>query len=136
MAEVVGTPGGRRQEREAGQPTFYERLEPFADFATVADARFMKPLDRDLIARLAKEHEVLITIEEGSIGGFGSHVLQCLAEDGLLDRGLKVRPMVLPDVFIDHDAPTRMYERAGLAAANIVKTALSALGRDALASRA
>jgi len=104
--------------------------------ATVADARFMKPLDRDLIARLAKEHEVLITIEEGSIGGFSSHVLQCLAEDGLLDRGLKVRPMVLPDVFIDHDAPARMYERAGLAAANIVKTALSALGRDALASRA
>ena len=105
--------------------------------ATVADARFMKPLDRDLIARLAKEHEVLITIEEGSIGGFGSHVLQCLAEDGLLDRGLKVRPMVLPDVFIDHDAPARMYERAGLGAANIVKTALSALGRDAsLASRA
>ncbi len=104
--------------------------------ATVADARFMKPLDRDLIARLAKEHEVLITIEEGSIGGFGSHVLQCLAEDGLLDRGLKVRPMVLPDEFIDHDAPARMYERAGLGAANIVKTALSALGRDALASRA
>jgi 1-deoxy-D-xylulose-5-phosphate synthase len=105
--------------------------------ATVADARFMKPLDRYLIARLAKEHEVLITIEEGSIGGFGSHVLQCLAEDGLLDRGLKVRPMVLPDVFIDHDAPARMYERAGLGAANIVKTALSALGRDAsLASRA
>ena len=104
--------------------------------ATVADARFMKPLDRDLIARLAKEHEVLITIEEGSIGGFGSHVLQCLAEDGLLDRGLKVRPMVLPDIFIDHDAPQRMYEQAGLAAANIVSTALSALGRDALASRA
>jgi 1-deoxy-D-xylulose-5-phosphate synthase len=104
--------------------------------ATVADARFMKPLDRDLIARLAKEHEVLVTIEEGSVGGFGSHVLHYLAEAGLLDRGLKVRTMVLPDVFIDHDAPARMYERAGLAAPDIVKTALAALGRDAVASRA
>jgi 1-deoxy-D-xylulose-5-phosphate synthase len=103
---------------------------------TVADARFMKPLDRDLIARLAKEHEVLITIEEGSVGGFGSHVLHDLAESGLLDRGLKVRTMVLPDVFIDHDAPARMYEKAGLAAPDIVRTALAALGRDALASRA
>jgi 1-deoxy-D-xylulose-5-phosphate synthase len=103
---------------------------------TVADARFMKPLDRDLIARLAKEHEVLITVEEGSVGGFGSHVLHDLAESGLLDRGLKVRTMVLPDVFIDHDAPARMYEKAGLAAPDIVRTALAALGRDALASRA
>ncbi|MDQ8698197.1 1-deoxy-D-xylulose-5-phosphate synthase [Hyphomicrobium sp. LHD-15] len=103
---------------------------------TVADARFMKPLDKDLIARLAKEHEVLVTIEEGSVGGFGSHVLQHLAETGLLDGGLKVRPMVLPDVFIEHDAPGRMYEKAGLAAPDIVRTALAALGRDALASRA
>ena len=103
---------------------------------TVADARFMKPLDRDLIARLAKEHEVLITVEEGSVGGFGSHVLQELASAGLLDRGLKVRPMVLPDTFIDHDAPARMYEAAGLAAQGIVGTALAALGRNALASRA
>ena len=103
---------------------------------TVADARFMKPLDRELIARLAKEHEVLITIEEGSIGGFGSHVLQELATSGALDRGLKVRPMVLPDVFIDHDSPARMYETAGLTAPDIVSTALAALGRDALASRA
>jgi len=103
---------------------------------TVADARFMKPLDRDLIARLAKEHEVLVTVEEGSVGGFGSHVLQYLAESGLLDRGLKVRSMVLPDEFIDHDAPARMYERAGLVGPDIVKTALAALGRDALASRA
>ena len=103
---------------------------------TVADARFMKPLDRDLIARLAKEHEVLITVEEGSVGGFGSHVLQELASAGLLDRGLKVRPMVLPDAFIDHDAPARMYEMAGLAAQGIVSTALAALGRNALASRA
>ncbi|MGE3227934.1 MAG: 1-deoxy-D-xylulose-5-phosphate synthase [Hyphomicrobium sp.] len=104
--------------------------------ATVADARFMKPLDRDLVTRLAKEHEVLVTIEEGAVGGFGSHVLQYLAAAGLLDRGLKVRTMMLPDVFIDHDAPARMYERAGLAAPDIVKTALAALGRDALASRA
>ena len=103
---------------------------------TVADARFMKPLDRELIARLAKEHEVLITIEEGSVGGFGSHVLHELAASGALDRGLKVRTMVLPDAFIDHDAPARMYEKAGLAASGIVTTALTALGRDALASRA
>ena len=104
--------------------------------ATVADARFMKPLDRDLLARLAKEHEVLVTIEEGSVGGFGSHVLQELADSGLLDRGLKVRTMMLPDEFIDHDSPARMYEKAGLAAPSIVATALAALGRDTLASRA
>jgi 1-deoxy-D-xylulose-5-phosphate synthase len=104
--------------------------------ATVADARFMKPLDRELIARLAKEHEVLITIEEGSVGGFGAHVLHELADAGLLDRGLKVRTMVLPDTFIDHDAPARMYEQAGLTAPSIVGTALTALGRDAVASRA
>jgi len=103
---------------------------------TVADARFMKPLDRDLIGRLAKEHEVLVTIEEGSIGGFGSHVLQHLADSGLLDRGLKVRTLTMPDAFIDHDAPARMYEKAGLAAPDIVRTALAALGRDAMASRA
>ncbi len=104
--------------------------------ATVADARFMKPLDKDLIRRLAQNHEVLVTVEEGSAGGFGSHVLQYLAEAGLLDRGLKVRPMVLPDEFIDHDAPNKMYERAGLTAPGIVTTVLSALGRDALASEA
>jgi 1-deoxy-D-xylulose-5-phosphate synthase len=103
---------------------------------TVADARFAKPLDRDLIHRLAKNHEVLITIEEGSIGGFGSFVLHQLANDGLLDRGLKVRPMILPDVFIDHDKPEKMYERAGLAADSIVETALNALGRAAMLSGA
>ncbi len=96
---------------------------------TVADARFMKPLDGDLVTRLAREHEVLITIEEGSIGGFGSHVLQYLALNGLLDRGLKVRPLVLPDTFIEHDAPARMYAGAGLDAAGIVAAALGALGR-------
>jgi 1-deoxy-D-xylulose-5-phosphate synthase len=77
-----------------------------------------------------------VTVEESSVGGFGSHVLQYLAEAGLLDRGLKVRPMVLPDAFIDHDAPAKMYERAGLASPGIVNTVLAALGRDALASRA
>jgi 1-deoxy-D-xylulose-5-phosphate synthase len=69
---------------------------------TVADARFAKPLDHDLIRQLARHHEVLITIEEGSVGGFGSHVLQFLAMEGLLDGGLKVRPMVMPDIFMDH----------------------------------
>jgi len=103
---------------------------------TVADARFAKPLDEDLIRRLASNHEVLITIEEGSIGGFASHVLQFLATTGLLDRGLKVRPMVLPDTFIDHDKPEKMYERAGLSAAGIVATALRALGRPVEANEA
>jgi 1-deoxy-D-xylulose-5-phosphate synthase len=96
--------------------------------ATVADARFAKPLDERLIKQLANHHEVLITIEEGSVGGFGSFVLQYLATNGLLDRGLKVRPMVLPDTFIDHDKPDRMYANAGLDAAGIVKTVLAALG--------
>ena len=98
---------------------------------TVADARFAKPLDTDLIRRLAQSHEVLITIEEGSVGGFGSFVLQYLAGAGLLDRGLKVRTMVLPDVFIDHDKPEKMYDAAGLNAPHIVATVLSTLGRDA-----
>jgi 1-deoxy-D-xylulose-5-phosphate synthase len=96
---------------------------------TVADARFTKPLDGDLVERLAREHEVLITIEEGAIGGFGSHVLHFLAERGLIDHGLKVRPMVLPDRFIDHNAPAVQYEEAGLNARAIVHTALTALGR-------
>src|SRR5438067_8164937 len=81
---------------------------------TVADARFAKPLDTDLVLRLAKEHEVLITIEGGAIGGFGAHVLQKLAENGALDAGLKVRCMVLPDLFIDQDSPAAMYAAAGL----------------------
>ncbi len=98
--------------------------------ATVADARFAKPLDTDLIRRLVQNHEVLITIEEGSVGGFGSFVLQYLAGDGLLDRGLKVRQMVLPDAFIDQDKPEKMYETARLNAPHIVATVLSTLGRD------
>jgi 1-deoxy-D-xylulose-5-phosphate synthase len=99
--------------------------------ATVADARFAKPLDTDLIRRLATNHEVLVTVEEGSVGGFGSFVLQYLANAGLLDRGLKVRQMVLPDAFIDHDKPEKMYELAGLGAPGIVATVLSTLGREA-----
>ena len=97
---------------------------------TVADARFAKPLDTDLVRRLAREHEVLITIEEGSVGGFAAHVLQDLAMAGLLDHGLKVRPMILPDRFIDHAAPARQYAQAGLDAPAIVATALAALGRQ------
>ena len=100
---------------------------------TVADARFAKPLDTDLLLRLAREHEVLLTIEEGSIGGFGSQVLQTLAEHGALDAGLKVRAMVLPDVFIDQDTPAAMYAKAGLDARGIVAKAFEALGRDAAA---
>jgi 1-deoxy-D-xylulose-5-phosphate synthase len=99
---------------------------------TVADARFAKPLDRDLIKRLAREHEVLITIEEGAVGGFAAHVLQFLASEGMLDRGLKVRPMILPDRFIDHAAPAKQYEQAGLNASQIVATALQALGMSSL----
>ena len=97
---------------------------------TVADARFTKPLDEDLIRRLASEHEVLVTVEEGAIGGFGSHVLSFLAKEGLLDGGLKVRPMTLPDRFIPHGSPQGMYEDAGLSANDIVNTALSALGSN------
>jgi len=98
---------------------------------TVADARFAKPLDEALVLRLAREHEVLITVEEGSIGGFGSFVLHCLAENGALDAGLKVRPMVLPDTFIDQDKPDAMYAQAGLDADAIVAKVFAALGRDA-----
>jgi 1-deoxy-D-xylulose-5-phosphate synthase len=97
---------------------------------TVADARFAKPLDVDLLLRLAREHEVLLTIEEGSIGGFGSFALQSLAEHGALDRGLKVRAMVLPDLFIDHDTPNAMYAKAGLDAKAIVAKAFEALGQN------
>ncbi len=111
-----------------------EELEARGLSTTVADARFMKPLDHDLILRLAREHEALITIEEGSVGGFGSHVLQFLAQQGVLDHGLKIRPMVLPDVFIDQDSPAKMYDLAGLNAPQIVTQALATLGIDDLAA--
>jgi len=104
---------------------------------TVADARFAKPLDTDLVLRLAREHEVLITVEEGAIGGFGSYVMQTLAEHAALEHGTKIRCMVLPDVFIDHDSPAAMYAQAGLDAKGIVAKVFEALGkkdirRDAL----
>src|SRR5436190_2832940 len=98
--------------------------------ATVADARFAKPLDIDLLLRLAREHEALITVEEGAMGGFGAFVLQALAAHGALDRGLKVRTLVLPDVFQDQDKPDLMYAQAGLDADGIVRGALAALGID------
>jgi 1-deoxy-D-xylulose-5-phosphate synthase len=97
--------------------------------ATIADARFAKPLDEALIAQLARHHEVLITIEEGAKGGFGAFVLHSLAERGLLDKGLKVRTLTLPDVFQDQDAPDRMYEQAGLDARSVAAAAIKALGR-------
>ncbi len=100
--------------------------------ATVADARFMKPLDTGLIEQLARNHEVLITIEDGSIGGFSSAVLHHLAWKGLLDNGLKVRPMVLPDVYLEHDSQAKQMIAAGLTARDIVNTALSALGISAV----
>ena len=97
---------------------------------TVADARFAKPIDEDLVRRLAAEHEVLITIEEGSIGGFATQVMHFMALQGLLDNGLKFRPMCFPDIFIDQEAPAVQYELAGLTAGHIVNTALTALGQE------
>jgi len=94
---------------------------------TVADARFAKPLDKQLIINLCLNHEVLITIEEGSIGGFGSHVFQMLSERGIFDRGLKIRSMILPDLFIDQDTPENMYKAAGLDAQAIEQKALDTL---------
>jgi 1-deoxy-D-xylulose-5-phosphate synthase len=108
-----------------------DELAGYGLSTTVADARFAKPLDVDLVLRLAREHEVLVTIEEGAIGGFGAYVLHTLAEHGMLDRGLKVRTMVLPDIFIDHDTPAAMYAKAGLDAKGIVAKVFEALGKDA-----
>jgi 1-deoxy-D-xylulose-5-phosphate synthase len=90
----------------------------------------MKPLDEDLVLRLARGHEVLITVEEGTIGGFGSHVVQLLAERGCLDDGLAFRSLVLPDAFIDHDKPERMYARAGLDSQAIIAKVFEVLGKD------
>jgi len=108
-----------------------DELATYGLSVTVADARFAKPLDKDLVTQLARNHEVLVTVEEGSIGGFGSYVLQHLAETGALDHGLKIRPMVLPDRFLDHGKPEAMYEAAGLGASGIVATVFAALGREA-----
>ena len=112
-----------------------DKLAAFGLPATVADARFAKPLDQDLIRQLAREHEVLITVEEGSVGGFGSHVLQFLALNGLLDRGLRVRPLVMPDAFIDQGKPEVMYEAAGLNASGIIRAVFAALGDNRLERR-
>ncbi len=95
---------------------------------TVADARFAKPLDRELILKLAREHEVLLTVEEGADGGFGAHVLTLLAREGALDGGVKVRALTLPDVFYEHDKPEKLYAAAGLDAKGLVAAALAALG--------
>jgi len=101
---------------------------------TVADARFAKPLDTALVLSLARQHELLITIEEGAIGGFGAHVMQLLADKGMLEQpGFKMRSMVLPDVFIDHDTPAAMYAKAGLDAKGIVARVFEALGKDVAA---
>ena len=119
--------GGRLQEALKAAET----LEAQGLSTTVADARFAKPLDTDLILRLAREHEVLVTIEEGSIGGFGAYVLQYLAGAGVLDQGLKIRTMTLPDVFQDQDSPFNMYETAQLNATHIVERVREALGASA-----
>ena len=103
---------------------------------TVADARFAKPLDRDLILRLAAGHEALICIEEGAVGGFGSHVAQLLADEGVFDAGLKFRSMVLPDIFIDQASPEAMYRVAGMDAAQIEAKVLQVLGVSSVGNRA
>jgi 1-deoxy-D-xylulose-5-phosphate synthase len=107
-----------------------EELAGFGLSTTVADARFAKPLDSDLVLRLAREHEVLVTIEEGAIGGFAAPVMQTLAENGALENGLKIRSMILPDVFLDHDSPAAMYAKAGLDAKGIVAKVFEALGKE------
>ena len=115
-AETQGTEMGWKAMRLAGLP---QALEALGLSVTVADARFAKPLDADLILRLAREHEALITVEEGAMGGFGAFVLQLLAEKGALDGGLKVRTLHLPDIFQDQDSPVAMYGQAGLNAEHI-----------------
>ncbi|MEM7422211.1 MAG: 1-deoxy-D-xylulose-5-phosphate synthase [Pseudomonadota bacterium] len=111
-----------------------EELDARGLSTTVADARFAKPLDEAMILRLAREHEAMITIEEGAVGGFSSHVLHLLAARGALDSGLRIRPLVLPDRFLDQDNPAKMYAEAGLNAPSIVTTALGMLGAEAEAS--
>ena len=107
-----------------------DMLASFGLSSTIADARFAKPLDEDLIEALAKNHEILITIEEGAVGGFGSHVAHFLSHKGLLDQGLKFRSLTLPDLFIDHNKPFSQYDLAELNAPHIVKCAMTALGKE------
>ena len=104
-----------------------EELQNKGVSVTIVDARFVKPLDQELILKCAREHEVMITIEEGSIGGFGSHVKNLLAENGVFDKGLKFRSMILPDIFIEQDDPKKMYDLAGLNASQISKKILDIL---------
>jgi 1-deoxy-D-xylulose-5-phosphate synthase len=104
-----------------------DTLEAKGLATTVADMRFAKPLDEDLIRRLAATHEVVITIEEGAIGGLGAHVLTMASDTGLTDTGLKIRTLRLPDAFQDHDSPEKQYDQAGLTAPHIVETVLKAL---------
>jgi len=118
--------GTRLQEALAAA----EKLAAFGLNPTVADARFLKPLDEELVVRLAHDHDVLITLEESGIGGFGSHVATFLAERGLLDGKLKFRPLMIPDVFTEQASQADMYAAAGLDRAGIVKTVLETLGRD------
>ncbi|SOC35136.1 1-deoxy-D-xylulose-5-phosphate synthase [Rhizobium subbaraonis] len=109
-----------------------EDLDAAGLSTTVADARFAKPLDQDLIRQLARHHEVLITIEEGAVGGFASHVLQFLAHEGLLESGLKVRPLILPDTWMEQAKPEAMYAKSGLDRAGIVSAVFKALGQKDL----
>ena len=108
-----------------------ERLDAEGWRTSVVDARFMKPLDGELIARMAGEHEAFFTIEEGAIGGFGSHVAHFLTNAGHLDNGLKFRSMVLPDSYIDHDTPAKMYDEAGLNAEQIFARVCELMGKGA-----
>ena len=124
--------GTRLAEAEAAA----EALEARGIRPTVADARFAKPLDRDLILRLAATHDALITVEEGAVGGFGSHVAQLLGDEGAFDAGLAFRSMVLPDGFIDQASPADMYAAAGLQAADIEARVLAAMGVGAMRGRA
>jgi 1-deoxy-D-xylulose-5-phosphate synthase len=120
-----------KEVREAAEALAQKGIRP-----TIADARFAKPLDRDLILQLARHHEALITIEEGAVGGFCSHVAQLLAEAGVFDTGLKFRSMVLPDIFIDQASPEDMYAVARMNAADIEAKVLDVLGVARLEKRA
>jgi 1-deoxy-D-xylulose-5-phosphate synthase len=123
--------GARLQEVEKA----CEKLAAKGITPTIADARFAKPLDRDMILNLAANHEALITIEEGSVGGFGSHVMQLLSDEGVFDLGLKFRSMVLPDTFLDQDSPAKMYENAAMNAPEIEAKVLETLGVATIAKR-
>ena len=112
-----------------------EILSKKGEDITIVDARFVKPLDKKLIMEVANNHEVLITIEEGSIGGFGSHVMQFLSERGVFDNGLKFRSMILPDLFIDQDTPEKMYEKAGLDSLSIVNKIQETLNSNILLAK-